>query len=63
LAKIVSGTAAALPRGYCDQQASALHPQVAGRFEFWGEPTLVKPLDIKEVLSLAPARPPLPFQA
>jgi hypothetical protein len=26
-----------------------LHPQVSGRFEFWGEPTLVKPLDIKEV--------------
>jgi len=48
LANILSGSNAALPRGYCDQQANALHPHVSGRFEFWGEPSLVKPLDLKE---------------
>jgi len=48
LARFLSGGNSALPRGYCDQQAEALHPRVAGRFEFWSEPNLIKAIDIKE---------------
>ncbi|KAL6067610.1 Arpin [Balamuthia mandrillaris] len=35
-----------LPNGFYDQGLSSLHPSVPGRFEFWGDPNLVKPLDL-----------------
>lgn len=38
-----------------EHKANALHPNVPGRFEFWGEPSLLKPVDIKEV------QPPSPY--
>jgi hypothetical protein len=34
--------------GYFDQQKSKLHPNVKGRFEFWGDSSILKSMELKK---------------